>query len=201
MVEMQIWGWSPRRPRTSAIHRQTRWGKFSCDCAMGWRGFWRFLGQSSSCRMCRSCLHGEGVAAPSYGCACADVCAFLRCPGWTQMSKMRVVSAQPKVGKRDFGTFLARLKIGLNRLNCIFQKKRVEPVQPDFLKKNRVDPAQLGFRKKSVSNKLNPKKLGKIGLSRLNSRFSKKLSLLHLTRIKRCERKTENSNRNRILAA
>ena len=39
----------------------------SCGCKMGWRGFWPFLGQSSSCRwvmMCIANVHcGTGVLA------------------------------------------------------------------------------------------------------------------------------------------
>ena len=76
------------------------WGELSDDACvatqlrlrhtmMGWRGFWRFLGQSSNCRMDRNGLHGEGVTAPSHGRACAGVCACLqwawcalnKCPG------------------------------------------------------------------------------------------------------------------------
>ena len=43
---------------------------------MGWRRFWRFLGQSSSCKMGHSSLHGEEVAAPLHGRACAGICAI-----------------------------------------------------------------------------------------------------------------------------
>jgi len=69
----------------------------SCDSAMGRRGFWRFLGQSSRCKISRNSLprHGKEVAVPSYfvllnrywwivtdpshcgGHACAGVCEFL----------------------------------------------------------------------------------------------------------------------------
>jgi len=46
-------------------------------CAMGWRGFWLFLGQSSSCSSVAGWIairrrwHGKGVCAPSHGRACA----------------------------------------------------------------------------------------------------------------------------------
>jgi len=67
--------------RTDADDRMMPVWQGSCDCAMGWRGFWRCLGQSSFC--------SEEVAVPSHRCACAGVCAFLRwawcalngCPG------------------------------------------------------------------------------------------------------------------------
>jgi len=42
---------------------------------MGWRGFRWFLEQTN-CKIGRNGLHGEEVAAPSHGSACAGVCAF-----------------------------------------------------------------------------------------------------------------------------
>ena len=54
---------------------------------MGCRGIWRFLfGQSTSCRIGRNGLHGEGIAVPSHGRACVGACAFLQRaspPSWT----------------------------------------------------------------------------------------------------------------------
>ena len=91
---VKLWVWIIDKldgARTKADDQMPVWQR-SCGCIMGplgWRGFWRFLGQSSSCRMARNGLHGKGVVAPSHGRACAGACVFLwreccalvRCPG------------------------------------------------------------------------------------------------------------------------
>jgi len=87
----------------------------------------------------------------------------------------------PKVGKRDFGTFLARLKIGLSRLVSIFEKNEfsrlnaifgkkigsiqinsvfekrvcVKPAQPKKIGKNWIEPAQLEVFEKTKLTSLN----------------------------------------------
>jgi len=84
-------GWSPRRSRPNANDRQTGWGPHqgvsSDDACVATKvrlrnGLLWNLAVSwveLNCRIGGNGLHGEGIAAPSHGRACAGVCALLRC--------------------------------------------------------------------------------------------------------------------------